>query len=439
MRGFDAAWARRRAGGRGTSAWRTRHGASDTYCGLARMRILQIDKFLDAAGARAGGVGTHVRSLTSRLRRRGHEVLQFGCVDSDRPGAMPRFFDFTATRCPLALVRMIHNREAAAKLDAFLRRRPVDVAHVHNIYHHLTPSILPVLASRGAAIVMTVHDYRLACPAKHFLSATGVCMRCLPNRFYHAALHCDGAGGVGLAVESYVQRFFRRYFRWVERFLCPSIFLRGVLRRAGADRHRLRVVRNPAEPVPLPADVPQGASELLFAGRLSWEKGPDLMLDLARRLPAARITIAGDGPLREGLRRGIGRGGLNNVRPAGHLGREELARLYARAAAVVVPSRCPENSPATLLEAMAAGRCVVAADHPPIREWVRDGATGRLFPPGNGEALARVCAELLADAPGRNRMAATGRDIVRRCHDPEAIVSQVEALYEEALAQCGSR
>ena len=78
---------------------------------------------------------------------------------------------------------------------------------------------------------MTVHDYRLACPAKHFLRRDGVCMRCWPHAMYHAGSpRCLGLGGVALAIETFVQRLGRRYVRRVEKFLCPSEFMAKVLR-----------------------------------------------------------------------------------------------------------------------------------------------------------------------------------------------------------------
>jgi glycosyltransferase involved in cell wall biosynthesis len=400
------------------------------------VRILQVDKFLDASLARAGGVGTYVRTLSEHLRRRGHEVVGFGCVADGRTAQNPAYFDFTRTRNPLALGRMIHNREAAEKLSRLLRRRPVDVAHLHNIYHHLTPSILPVLAEHGVAMVMTVHDYRLVCPTKHFLAPSGVCMRCHPNRFHACLVHC-GLRAAPLVIESYVQRFWRRYLRWIRRFLCPSAFLREVLRQAGAAPSRLAVVRNFVAPAAIAGAAGEAGREVLFAGRLSAEKGPRLMLDLAARLDDVRVVIAGDGPLGEPLRQEARQRRLANVSLLGHVSAGQMAARYAGAAAVVIPSRCLENSPATMLEAMAARRCVIAADHPPLREWIRDGVTGRTFASGDGDDLARVTREVLGDASGRRRIAAAGRDLVARRHEPRAILDRIEALYREAAATCG--
>jgi glycosyltransferase involved in cell wall biosynthesis len=404
------------------------------------LRILQIDKFYQRSASRAGGVGRYVGLLSDRLSARGHEVLQFGCRQGPSPVEMPEFYDFKQTRSPLSLGRMIHNRRAAAKLAAFLNRHPVDVAHVHNIYHHLTPAILPVLTGRGIPVVMTVHDYRLVCPTKYFLRGDGICMRCATNRYYHAAAAgCAGLAGAGLAIESFIQRFFRRYMQPVGVVACPTEFMRSVLLQNGWPASKLHVVRNLIAPADRRGAEPVAGGSLLFAGRLSEEKSPRRMLTLAAGLPRTEVVIAGDGPLADELAETVRRQNLKNIRLAGHVPSREMQKLYTAAAAVVVPSRCMENSPAAMLEAMAAGRCVIVGDQPPLREWVRDGVTGRLFATAGDESLLRIAGEVLADSAGRGRMAAAARELVRRRHDTDKLMDQVEELYEIARRRCELR
>ena len=108
------------------------------------MRILHIDKFLPGWGY-GGGVESCINAMVRDQRAAGHDVSEFGTARDDNALEMPRFFDFSSARSPLNLPRMIHNQEAASKLEDFLRSREFDVAHIHSLYHHLTPSILPVL------------------------------------------------------------------------------------------------------------------------------------------------------------------------------------------------------------------------------------------------------------------------------------------------------
>jgi glycosyltransferase involved in cell wall biosynthesis len=387
-----------------------------------------------------GGIGGYLRTLEDAQRAAGHEVFRFGCAAEGGPADMPRFFDFASRRDPRDIVRMVHSTEAANKLSRFLRRVRIDAAHLHNVYHHLTPSILPVLAGRSVGIVMTVHDYRLACPTKYFVRPSGLCMRCLPGKFYHAASpRCAGLAGVPLAVESVIQRFWRRYYRWVDLFLCPTRFMRDVLLRAGVPAGKAVVVPNPISEIPTPADVAQSDDELLYLGRLSDEKSPQLMIALAEGLPRARITIVGDGPLRAEMDRAIAARRLGNVALTGRLEREKVGCHLSRAAAVVLTSRCMENSPGAMLEAMAAGRCVIVPDQPPLREWVQDGRTGRTFAPGDAGSLIGVASEVLADAASRQRMAGAGAELVAARHNLGKIASAIEECYRESIARCALR
>ena len=404
------------------------------------MRILHVEKLLDASLDGQGGVRACVERLSELQRLRGHEVFRFGCVGPAGPADMPRYFDFAATRSPLALPRMIHNPEASARLRAFLRRQPIDVAHLHNIYHHLTPAILPVLAERGIGIVMTVHDYRLACPTKHFRRADGLCTRCSPGRFHHAASpRCAGTGGAALAIESFVQRLLRRYFRWVDFFLCPTRYMREVLVGCGVPRSKAVVVPLPVRSISRPGDRDRSDRELLYVGRLTEIKGPQLMLELAERISDAKVTLVGGGELLEELRSEAKRRKLSNVTLTGTLAPAEVDRHLARATAVVVPSLCMENSPLAMLEAMSAGRCVIAPDQQPIREWVRDGETGRLFETGDADSLAGVARDVLNDPASRGEMESAASAMVARKHDPDRIVERTDSLYREAIRRCGLR
>jgi len=400
------------------------------------MHILHIEKML----LLASGVTSYVRALTKVQRQRGHAVSMFGCggPDNDR---LPPFRDFARERSPLALWRMIESVRAANLLERFLRGLGrVDVAHVHNIYHHLTPSILPVLARRRIPIVMTVHDYRLACPTKHFLRPDGVCMRCLPHRLYHAASpRCAGLAGAALAAETLVQRFLRRYVRWVDLFLCPSAFMAEVLARVSVPSSKLAVTANTIDRLDLPAGVARAARRLLYAGRVAPEKGTDLMLDLADRVADTEVVIAGGGGMLAELKEAARRRKVGNVTFTGPLDRGELAREFAAAAVVVIPSRCIENSPQTMLEAMACGRAVVAADHAPLRQWVTDRETGRLFAPGSAASLAAVVGEVLADPAGREAMERRAAEVVARRHDTAAVAERIERLYLEARRRCALR
>jgi len=405
------------------------------------VRILHIDKFLPGWGY-GGGVESCIAAMAAAQRTRGHDVMEFGTARGDDVPEMPRFFDFAASRSPWNLPRMIHNSHAAEKLEKLLNCRKVDISHIHSIYHHLTPSILPVLARRRIGIVMQMHDYRLACPAKHFLRPRqGVhCMRCHPNKYFHAAGGgCAGLAGAGPAVESYIARLTRSYFRRVDFFVCPTRFMRRIMRQIGAPRSKLIVLRNMVSPPARSGREPENPRRVLFAGRMSPEKAPEMMLDLAECVDDIEVILAGDGPMLDELRRGAADRGLDNVTFTGHISRDEVGSLIYSSAAVIVTSRWLENSTMTMLEAMLAGRCVIVPDRGPPREWIADGQTGRLFAPDDADSLVTVTRQVLSGAAARRRMGRAGKKLAAARHDPELIADRLEILYREASARCALR
>jgi glycosyltransferase involved in cell wall biosynthesis len=197
--------------------------------------------------------------------------------------------------------------------------------------------------------------------------------------------------------------------------ICASNELAAAARELGA-----RAVRVIPSGVDLPATVsdPEEPPHVLYAGRLSAEKGIAQLADAARDLP---LVVAGDGPLRDRL-------------PAtrGWVAHDELLRLYERAAVVVCPS-LREGFGVSCAEAMAHGRPVVASAVGGLRDLVVDGETGLLVPPGDAAALHDALVRLLGDAELRSRLGAAARARAAEHFSWERAVSLTLTAYEDAL------
>ena len=180
---------------------------------------------------------------------------------------------------------------------------------------------------------------------------------------------------------------------------------------------------------------------MVYAGRLSPEKGVDILV--ARRAaccPGSGCVVAGR-RARRGRARGAGR---PRSRPAGCAssagvrGAEVPASCSPAAGAVAVPSRCYENQPLAVLEAFAAGIPVVGSALGGIAELVADGVTGHLVPADDPAALARGIARLLADPVAAARMGAAGRALVLDGYSPQGHLDRLLELYAEAAELAGA-
>lgn len=208
----------------------------------------------------------------------------------------------------------------------------------------------------------------------------------------------------------------RRVVRKARLVICPSQALASAARDLGAQEVRVipSGVQVP-ESVAEPADPP----EILFAGRLSPEKG---ILELVEAASGMSLVVAGDGPLRERVPGALG-----------FVPHHALGALYERASVVACPSH-REGFGVVCAEAMAYGRPVVAGAVGGLLDLVVDGETGLLVPPRDVSALRGALERLLGDEELRRRLGAAARERIKERFAWPAVTDATIAAYEEALA-----
>ncbi|OGQ98724.1 MAG: hypothetical protein A2505_02065 [Deltaproteobacteria bacterium RIFOXYD12_FULL_55_16] len=288
----------------------------------------------------------------------------------------------------------VHSCEAVVKLAELLKKVRPDLAHLHNIYHQLTPSIIPVLKQHRVKVVLTLHDYKLICPSYLALCGEDICLACNGSFFWNPVTrNCQDSRGKGLllALEAFFHKWQKSY-EAVDLFLAPSQFLADLVsRRVGKDK--IRVLRNGIDTIEFQPNYSDRGYALYF-GRLSREKGIETLL--AAHLSGATdlpLKIVGTGPLLESLK-----ARFSKAEFLGYKSGEELRELVRNAAFVVVPSEWYENCSMVVLEAMAFGKPVIGSRIGGIPEQVEDGRTGFLFTMGKTTELAAKMV-LLAENP----------------------------------------
>ena len=331
-------------------------------------------------------------------------------------------------------LRSVLSYEAYRKLDGLLDDQRVDLAHLQNIHFHLTPSILYPLRKRGIPVIWTQHDYIVLCPAAHFLSHGKVCEACKKTRYYEAVRRRCQRGSLAAsflaASASTVHRLLNVY-RMVDRFVTPSRFMRDKFVDFGFPESQVVHVPNFMDFARIEASERQ-EGYLLYAGRLSREKGLETLLRAVSGHPDLELRVAGDGPQAEELEKNYGH--LDHVHFLGWQDPEALAKLYAGALGVVLPSECYENFPMVILEAYAHGKPIVASRLGALPENVRDGETGLLFEPGNAAELRARLLELSRSPERAREMGMNGRKWLERDFGPEAHYRNLQRVYEEVSA-----
>ncbi len=328
--------------------------------------------------------------------------------------------------------RVIYSRQARQRMRGLLNVVQPRIAHVHNIYHHLSPSVLPLLKERGIPIVMTLHDLKLACPAYTMICGGKPCERCRGGKLYNVAVNRCIKGSLGLSglvmVEAYLHRALGLYANNVARFVVPSRFLLEKLVQWGWSRERFVHIPNFVDIDRFRPGTAAGR-RFVYCGRLDELKGIETLVRAAARVRQP-LTLIGSGPLEKRLRALSAELGAD-VHFPGYLTKDALVAAIAQARAIVVPSECHENAPLALLEAYAAGRPVIGSRIAGIPELVREDETGMLYPVGDVTALADTLARAAALPDGRiSAMGAAARAWVEKDFNAAVYLERQLALYD---------
>ena len=327
--------------------------------------------------------------------------------------------------------KVIYSLEAKRKIQGLIAAVNPDVAHAHNVYHHLSPAIFPVIKEAGIPLVMTVHDLKLACPAYTMLNKGRICERCRGGRIHNVVLNRCIKGSTALSAlvlaETIVHRSLGLYAKTIDRLVVPSRFYIDKLVEWGWDRGRLTHIPNFVDTGRI-TPVDTAGSGFVYFGRLSPEKGLETLIRAAA-LSRQPVTFVGTGPLDDALRALAETLGVT-ARWMGYQTGAALHEAVAAARAVIIPSTWYENAPISVLEAYALGRPVIGARIGGIPELIRDGETGASFEPGDVAGLASEMTRFAAlpDA-AIVEMGRAGRAWVEAEFSPAAYRSRLLTLY----------
>src|SRR5688500_5602362 len=329
------------------------------------MNILLVHNFYQ----QPGGEDQVFADEAKMLRDRGHDVRQI-TVHNDAVDRMGK----------LALARRtIWTRAAYDALRDAAAAHRADVVHFHNTLPLISPAGDRAAHDAGAAVVQTLHNYRLLCPTATFYRDGGVCEDCM-GKFvpwpgvWHKCYRDNRAASAVIATMLTVHRALRTYRDEVDVFIALTEFARRKFVEGGLPAEKIIVKPNFVDPDPGVGSG--GGGYVLFVGRLTEEKGVGTLLQawetLAGQVP---LKICGDGPLRPRVESAAARTELN-VQYLGRRPLDEVQLLMGESALLIFPSTWYEGLPRTIVESFAKGTPVLASDLGSMTELVADGRTG---------------------------------------------------------------
>lgn len=267
-----------------------------------------------------------------------------------------------------------------------------DVVHVHNTFPLISPAIFHAIGNQ-AARVLTLHNYRLFCPAAIPLRDGKTCVECLDKKTVWPSLKYGCYRGsrlatLPLAFSSTLHRKLGTWSNQVDAFITLSDFQRRLMVKSGLPENKTYVKPNFYLGNPSVVLWPERGEYVVFVGRLSAEKGVKSLMQAWKLwgTNAPALYLVGDGELYAELKR------IAMDLPVEFVGQvsgAEAQRYIARAHLLILPSEWFEGFPMVIREAFALGTPVAVSDIGPLPSIVQQGKNGIVFEPANPESLLR--------------------------------------------------
>jgi glycosyltransferase involved in cell wall biosynthesis len=369
----------------------------------------------------AGGEDEVFEAEAALLESRGHRLERFTLDNGD-----------LREHNPIAMAAAtVWNARTYRALRQMCRRTQADVVHFHNTFPRVSPAAYYAARAEGAAVVQTLHNFRLICLNALCYRDGRPCEECVtktvrwPGVVHGCYRDSRTASGV-TAVMLSVHAAARTWTEHVDAYVALSEFARSRFISGGLPPSR--IVVKPNFLIDDPGVGSHDQNYALYVGRLSPEKGIDLLMRawsvLGGRIP---LTVVGSGPLEHVVR------GASGVEWLGPLPRNHVLALMQRASVLVFPSEVYENCPMTLIQAFATGLPVVVSGHGSIGEMVGDGVTGWHFAPGDVSDLIRVVTTATEDAEQRRARGGQARRLFEARYTSDENYRRLSAVYASVL------
>ena len=408
------------------------------------MKILICNKFFFPFG----GTERYLFDLRTGLSALGYTVIDFSTKHiSNIHSTYSDFFVSNIDLSKISFLSFAHNLnlainfiysfEAKNNIEQLIDKYRPDVAHLHNIYHHLSTSILNVLRRKRIPVVMTLHDYKLICPNYSLFVNNSPCEKCKKERYFNAIMHrClkDSYLASFLAcIEMYFCKIFKIYEKNVDLFIAPSIFLKNKMIEFGIDPNRIHYLPHAINLEFFTPNFKIG-KYILYFGNISSRKGVETLIRSAKNIKVP-IKIVGDGPDRMKLEAFVRKNHLINIDFLGYRSIQELANFIRDALFVVVPSKWYEVAGLNIYESFASGKCVIGANIGAIPELIEDRYTGLLFSPGDYEDLLEKMLYLIDNPLYLKEWGRNAYEKIHKLNNRTAHYQELVNIYKNLIAK----
>lgn len=416
---------------------------------MKKLKVLILD---DYAFTKGGAERVAISSAIG-LSVKGHEVVFFsavGPIDDELLEAglkevicLDQKDILDSSSKLIAMSSGIYNWKAIRGLKKLFALWVPDIAHIHGVSKALSWAPINLIYSYKIPIIYTLHDYGLLCPnlGIYNFKAEKVCEYYKPGYGFKCLIeNCDKrsyAQKIWRWLRYYIVKHIFRINKKVNGYISVSKFMRELAGKYLVGDKPVRVIYNPVEinePMSVKCkDNDRKEINFLYVGRLSLEKGIDLLLSVMDKVDAS-LTIIGDGELMNICEDYARRLGKEKIIILGFQNRKKIFTEMQKSSALILPSRCMEPAPLVLAE--AAYNCLpsIVANHGGLVEFVRDGVNGLHFEAGNKESLIKSMESIIKNPALSRRMGKRAREIViDKDLNIDNHLNQIEKYYVDIL------
>jgi len=378
-----------------------------------------------------GGEDFAVHALKTLLVDRGHSVFFFNRhsdeIKSYSHWQKLKFFPQT-----------LNSKAVYEDLRSLIKAKQPDVAHVHNVFPLLTPSLYNALADAKIPIVQTIHNYRLMCINSFFLRDGHVCELCKHGNFLPGIVHrCYKDNHLLSALYAATIGYHRQHgtFKRINHVIALTDFAAHKLVESGVFiPDRISVLGNFLfTPLPEIGQADQANPYFIFLGRLSQEKGLFTLLEAARQMTGAGLKIVGTGAMTSMIQDYIRQYNLRHVEMLGYITGAQKYELLRNALGCVIPSVWYENFPITALESAAVGTPVIASNLGSLGALVADQGFGLVFSPQNSNELGQHLNALAANPTKAMELGRQAAQLVRQRYTDESHYQNLLNIYNKVI------
>ena len=324
------------------------------------------------------------------------------------------------------------------EVTLLIKKFKPDIAHFHNTFPQLSPSVYKACHDNGVPVVQTLHNYRIVCPGAMLLRDGKSCELCLNGStvpFYSLKYRCyrnSFTATSSLALMIARNRLTGTYKNFVTRYIALTHFAKERFIRGGLPVELIAI-----KPNYLSNEVKvsfESEDYAVFVGRLSEEKGIKTLLDAWSGVNNLKLKVLGDGHLRKELEDLSNKSNID-IEFLGFRTQEEVLDIVKNAMIQIIPSECYEGFPMSVLEAFACGTPIIASRLGSLQEIISDGQTGVLFEAMNSSDLLVKVRELMNDHDKRMRLALNARKVFDKEYSQEVNFETLMDIYNDVMRE----